>query len=629
MENLPPRGAHRAVRPGDSLPSPATGARRTARERIGLAVLAVERAGRGALARMRRSRLLRWRYRSPAADELLLAPPDLRGADASFADEAAAGSFGLAGFVADLNGGSPFAIPPLNPAWARELHGFGWLRHLDAAQSGEARAMAQQLVSQWIRSSRRQRGQVWAPDVVGRRVVSWLSHAGVLLDGAEPKRYAAIMASLTDQVTYLAASWRNAPDGHPRLLALIGLVHADLCIADHDHRLAQSQKLLAAELERQILPDGGHLSRNPSILIELLLDLLPLRQCFAVRGQTPQPWLLAAIGRMTAMLRHLRLGDGALARFNGVGATERDALASVLAYGEGHPAPPEMPIRSGYARLQRGGVVVLVDAGAPPPLELAGAACAGCLSFELGTGSELLLVNGGTPASAEAMRAVARATASHNTLCLGEQSSAKLMRNARLERAIGSALLRHPDRVACEVRQSEDGAVEIEASHDGYAERYGLIHTRTLKLDAAGTRLDGCDRLAGAKGIMRFAWDVPLAVHFHVHPDVEVRLGASPEAVALLLEGGEQWRLTATGATASIEASQYCGDTAGVRRSRQVVLRAQCYGATEVRWTLQRIKAGRPADPRARKRRRAPSPLSARLAETSAGFEPPRRGSHS
>ena len=39
-------------------------------------------------------------------------------------------------------------------------------------------------------------------------------------------------------------------------------------------------KQLVAEIERQILPDGGHISRNPGALIELLLDLLPLRQAF-------------------------------------------------------------------------------------------------------------------------------------------------------------------------------------------------------------------------------------------------------------------------------------------------------------------------------------------------------------
>ena len=129
---------------------------------------------------------------------------------------------------------------------------------------------------------------------------------------------------------------------------------------------------------------------------------------------------------MMAMLRRLRLGDGQLARFNGMGATERDALAMVLAYDSAAGKPPidlwpssGCP-RSGYARLQRGATVVVVDAGTAPPLDLAGEACAGCLSFELSTGAELLLVNGGTPAMAhERATAAARATASHNTLVLG------------------------------------------------------------------------------------------------------------------------------------------------------------------------------------------------------------------
>src|SRR5438093_8628948 len=122
MRNVPQRPD--VAGPRTALPAVASHTGFSAREQIGLAVLAVERAGRGALARMRRSRLLRWRYRSPAADELLLAPPDLRGCDATFADEAAARSFGLAGFVANLKGRWPFAVEPPDPAWARALHGF-------------------------------------------------------------------------------------------------------------------------------------------------------------------------------------------------------------------------------------------------------------------------------------------------------------------------------------------------------------------------------------------------------------------------------------------------------------------------------------------------------------------------
>jgi uncharacterized heparinase superfamily protein len=95
------------------------------------------------------------------------------------------------------------------------------------------------------------------------------------------------MTSLADHATHLSASWRNAPDGYPRLLCLIALVCADVSMSDHERRLAQSEKLLATELERQVTPDGGHLSRNPAVLIELLLDLLPLPMPRGAQRQLP------------------------------------------------------------------------------------------------------------------------------------------------------------------------------------------------------------------------------------------------------------------------------------------------------------------------------------------------------
>src|SRR4051812_46171565 len=150
---------------------------RGARVQIGLAVLAVQRARRGALARVRRSRLMLWRYRAPGADELLLAPPDLRAHDASFADEVAAGSFGLAGSVANLRGRSPFAIAPPSRAWARELHGFGWLRHLDGMRADDDGKIARKLVADWIKRSHGPLDLAWEPEIVGRRILAWLAHA--------------------------------------------------------------------------------------------------------------------------------------------------------------------------------------------------------------------------------------------------------------------------------------------------------------------------------------------------------------------------------------------------------------------------------------------------------------------
>ena len=41
-----------------------------------------------------------------------------------------------------------------NEEWARQLHGFGWLRHLRAADMAISRSNARSLVDEWIRMSR-------------------------------------------------------------------------------------------------------------------------------------------------------------------------------------------------------------------------------------------------------------------------------------------------------------------------------------------------------------------------------------------------------------------------------------------------------------------------------------------
>lgn len=570
-------------------PTPGRPAALTSREQFGLALLALERVRRSSVARLRRSRMLRWRYRSPPADDFLLTPPDLRVQDPSFAEEIDAGNFGLAGQVVRLAGASPFAIKPVDPAWARALHGFGWLQHFDIGGSVDNEAAARALVADWLRRRRSRHPQAWEMTVTARRVISWLAHAGLLLDGADRRLSRAITNSLTDEISFLSASWRDAPDGYPRLLPLIAIVLADLCIAGHDRQLDQSERWLAAELDRQITSDGAHISRNPAILVELLLDLLPLRQCFAARARKPDPLIRAAIARIGPMLRHLRLGDGTLARFNGMGASERDSLATVLAYDIGGAPPADGAPDSGYVRLARGPAVLIADAGTPPALELAHHACAGALSFELSIGTAPLLVNAGAPGSRNADRlALSRATASHSTLVLNEQSSAKLVRSPRIEAEHGSPPLSHPDRVACAVREA-DGGVEAAMSHDGYVERYGLVHARTLRLNADGSRLDGLDRLAEANGVMRFVWDLPFAVHFHLHPTVKVRIGAAADSAELRLGNGERWRLLASGAALAIEADTHFADPAGARPSRQIVLRGTCPGAAEVSWTLERV----------------------------------------
>ena len=558
-------------------------------ERTRIAIMKADRSRRSAVSRLLYSPLLRWRYGSSSAEHLLIVPQDLRTCDPSFWREVQQGQFGLAGSMVIVGERSPFSIKTASADWARSLHGFGWLAHLKAAGDINARDTARRLTVEWTLRHGRGRGLAFEPAVMGRRLISWLSHAGFLLEDADAETSDAITRAMGADLVRLSASWRDGADGYPRLLALTALVLADLCIAGHDAQLPESERALMSELQRQILADGGHISRDPGVLVDLMLDLLPLKQCFVSRARSAPPGFFVTLQRMLAMLRYMRLGDGMLARFNGMSVAAPAGLATVLAYDDRSLEPLERAPHSRYIRLERGRTVLLADIGSPPPLEQAGFAHAGCLSFEMSSGTNLIFANGGAPAdNGSDWRAAARATVSHNTLSLAEQSSSKLIHNKQIEALIGSSPIHGPELVNARLDEAA-GALELNAEHDGYMARCGLMHRRSLVLSASGQRLLGVDRLEGPRAAVRLRSDLPFSIHFHVHPEAVCRRVAGGAAAEVVLKGGEIWRFSVENANLTIEESTYYADSAGPRASLQFVLRGATFGDTLVRWVFELV----------------------------------------
>src|SRR3954454_19536422 len=249
-------------------------------DRTRLAAFAARRAFATSMGRLHAHPMLRWRFPPAITDRLLIAPQDLRTADPTRASEIYAGRFAFAGRIVVCDGRSPFEMAPPSEEWAEHLFGFGWLRHLRAAESGITRANARALVDEWIALQGASRTTAWQPDVVARRITSWLSQAPLILHDVDMPFYRRFLRSLARQMHYLRNTANEAQDGIPRLEAMIALTFGTLCMANQMRNLRATVRRLSAELDRQILPDGGHVSRNPGALIELLLDLLPLRQAF-------------------------------------------------------------------------------------------------------------------------------------------------------------------------------------------------------------------------------------------------------------------------------------------------------------------------------------------------------------
>src|SRR5690606_6230688 len=103
-----------------------------------------------------------------------------------------------------------------------------------------------------------------------------------------------------------------------------------------------------------------------------------------------------------------------------------------------------------------------------------------------------------------------RATAAHSTLALGDANSTAVLINGKLGSGVNEVEV---DRRL--VGDGKSAATRIEASHDGYVSRHGLVHRRILILRDDGSELRGEDLLVpGGKRGKR--GKIPYAIRFHL-----------------------------------------------------------------------------------------------------------------
>ncbi|WP_142593744.1 heparinase II/III family protein [Pseudorhizobium endolithicum] len=526
-------------------------------------------------------------FSNAVPDRLIVAPTDLHSVDPFVADEIAQGRFPLAGTLLDTEGRSPFDVDLPTPAFAERLHSFAWLRHIRADRTAEACARARTITATWIAGyGRRPRGIAWRPHVVAERVIAWLSHSTIVLQGAEAGFYRRFMRSLAYQVRYLRRLVRGLPREEARLRIRIALAMASVAMPTRNAYIRREGSRLDRELERQILPDGGHVSRNPRAILDLLLDLLPLRQTYINLGHDIPSKLIPAIDRMYPALRFFRHQDGDLALFNGATSTSASELISVLRYDETAGKPFKSLPHMNYHRLAAGGTVLLIDTGKSLSPELSQRAHAGCLAFEMSAGRHRFIVNSGAPKFApREYRQLARSTAAHSAVTLNDTSSSRVVRS----RVCSTSILAGIEEVEAERWEDAYGNDWLRGIHDGYRRIFGYLHEREIGLSSQGNKIKGRDRLFRPEEAGGPADPVQATARFHVHPAITLS-EQDGETVLLVAPDGEAWQFSAPGLPVVIEEDLFFADASGVRPSQQIVIAFSVPDVCDIRWMLRRLE---------------------------------------
>ena len=566
-----------------------------------IAMLARAVAQRAAARMLRPVRAFSSRSVTLRAQGMALALPMPARASAARGADIYRGLWRLAGHEAIAGGRTVFDRRDAPARWQEELHAFDWIFEL--LQPGQRlwRMTARQLVLDWAHCLRR-RGLPAAAlraAVAGRRMINLVAAAPMLLEEAEADFAPHLMQLFTSQMRMLRRQPLAGLLAVDALWVLMAQAFAALGIVGFERQREASLRRLDEELQRQFLPDGGHVSRAPGVLLELLAVLVPLRGALEHLGMEVPVGLRAATEKGLPMLRFFQHADGGLALFHGGDAHRRGQLQAVLKMDTVGGAPLTHAPYSGFARLARGGSVALVDAGAPATPMNHAAAALSPLALEFSCEGGRIFTSCGAPMNGDSRLLVAaRLSAAHCLPMLEEADAGVLLDNA-LTRSLFGRPLAGGAPVTAEL-VAADAGVLLEASH----EACGLQVRRRLFLSDDGGDLRGEDAFLPPQGGAEAA---PYVIRFHLHPAVTASLSRDGRSVLLVLPNRVAWSFSARDGAVALEDSLFMSGEAGPRPTRQIVLRGDIPAkGCVVRWKLVRVASGKQARRRQRKGEEAP-----------------------
>ena len=451
---------------------------------------------------------------------------------------------------------------------------FGWLRDLRAFGGSQARTRARQLISNWINQNNRWTMKGWQPDIMARRLANLVFCYDWYGSSADENFQEQLKKIVRLQARCIAIDWKRLRDCDAQVEALSGLIIAEAALGANEDDLDKLMEFLVQQVDSILHEDGGHKSRMPNNHMNVMRNLIEIRNTGLASHLMQHAWLDATIAKMGAICRMWRHADGQFARFNGAGTVSLDIIEETLARAGQKGKLLQHAPDTGFMRFSSGRSTVIMDVG--QPAREARIAAFGTLGFEFAVGQNLLVINPGQNARDLNLQRLLCSTKAHSTVSIDGQDSSDF-RVGRLAQTSD-----------VELGRAESGLLAT-ASHNGYEASHGIIHHRKLYLSTGGGNLRGSDHLeySGSPGeIARLA-----VVRFHLHPRVTAAMLSDQRVLIKIRSNRIGWVFRAN-ATVSLDTSLFF-DIEGRMNCQQIVVNVpladiRSIGRVDIKWAFQR-----------------------------------------
>ena len=458
-----------------------------------------------------------------------------------------------------------------------KLNNFFWFFSLDLKSSKKT---TQSVINNWINNNYRYNQKSWEFDIASKRIISWLSNHQLTYEDSDKEYRIKFDHSIQKQTNHLLNEIKNSIKFENKMIGCAAIILTGLAYQNDEKYLSNGLNLLKKIINSSIDNQGFPKSRSIKQLTFYLKYFIIIREWFKESQNTVPEYIDETIYYLGLNYAFIWQNINHDILFNGNNISNNNEFDQYLKR-FGYKFKNENKEIAGYAILKNKKIVLAMDIGTNPSKNFSKDYQCGALSFEIISNGKKLISNSGYFANKQnKLNILSKSTALQSTLIIEDHSSCSFKKIKKSDYVIDKGL-----KITKKNIIFEDNYWKISAAHDGYSQKFNLIHEREVEFYPEQMKFVGFDKILRKNLNQNIKFDI----RFHLDPNTKAMKTQDNKSILIELEE-EGWKFNCDNFDINIDNGLYLGNENSYKENQNIFISGMTNKLDQtIKWKITKL----------------------------------------
>ena len=458
-----------------------------------------------------------------------------------------------------------------------KLNNFFWFFSLDLKSSKKS---TQSVIKNWINNNYQYNQKCWDFDLTSKRIIAWLSNHQLTYEDSDIEYRLKFDQIIQKQTNHLVNEIKNSDEVENKMIGCAAIILTGLSYNNHKNYLSIGLDLLKNIIKSSIDNRGFPRSRSINQLSFYLKYFILIREWFKESQNLVPEYIDETIYYLGLSYAFIWQNIKCDVLFNGNYISNNNGFDQYLKR-FGYKFKNENREIAGYVILKNKKIILAMDIGPNPNKNFSRDYQSGALSFEVISNKKKLICNSGYFANkTNKLNKLSKSTALQSTLVVEDYSSCHFKKVEHSNFVVDKGL-----KITKKNIVFENNYWKISAAHDGYYEKFGLIHEREIEFYPEQMKFIGFDKISRKDPVKNIKFDI----RFHLDPSTKVMKTQDNKSILIELED-EGWKFNCDKFDINIDNGLYFGNKNSYKENQNIFISGMTNMPNQtIKWEITKL----------------------------------------